>query len=177
MKKSILMGMFTLSVMLIFSSCSKDETNTPNPTPTPTPTVKMASLTGNWKATGANLPEADRNNYVSFELNIKADSSCTWTKTHKTTASASLKMEGKILYEATGIKDASGKLIDKIWFTFNKINGQDYSGGIHGIYQVDGNTLILDWEFMQIDTKYPDPAKGFGSRAGGLKSISKYTKL
>ncbi len=178
MKKTNFIGMLTLSVMLVMSSCSKDETTnvTPTPTPVPIPIVKMASLTGIWKATGTGIPVAERNNFANFELNVKADSSCIWTKTHKTTASASLKMEGKLIFESTNIKDSSGKLIDKIWFSFNKINGQDFSGTIHGIYQVNGNTLNLDWEFLQAGILFPDPAKGFGSGVSGQKSVSKYIR-
>ncbi len=176
MKKLNLMGMLLLSAIFVLTSCSKDESSSPDPTPLPTPTVKMASLTGIWKASGVDLPEDDRNSYSGFELNVKADSSCIWTKTHKTSASGTLKMEGKLLLESTGKKDANGKPIDKIWFWFTKINGQAFSGSTHGIYQVDGNILTLDWEFMQGGTLYADPAKGFGSGASGQKSVSKYAK-
>lgn len=184
MKRLNLISMLTLAVVLVFTSCKKDETTTPEPTPTPTPTpvpvptpvLKMASLTGTWTATGTGLPEDDRASYSSFELKVKADSTCTWTKTHKTNPSGTLVMEGNVLVEATGVKDAKGKLIDKIWFSFNKINGQDFSGSTHGIYQVDGNTLHLDWEFFQSGILFPDPAKGFGSGKSGQKSVAKYTK-
>jgi len=178
MKKTNFIGMLTLSVMLVMSSCSKDETTnvTPTPTPVPIPVVKMASLTGIWKATGTGIPVEERNNFASFELNVKADSSCIWTKTHKSNPNATLKMEGRLILESTNIKDTSGKLIDKIWFSFSKINGQDFSGAIRGIYQVDGSTLNLDWEFMQDGILFPDPAKGFGSGVSGQNSVSKYIR-
>lgn len=181
MRKLNLIGMLTLSAMLVFTSCKKEETTTPEPTPTPTPipvptpVLKMASLTGTWKATGTGLPEQDRSSYTSFELKVKADSTCTWTKTN-VNPSATLVMDGNVLVEATGVKDANGKFIDKIWFSFTKINGQNFSGSTHGIYQVDGNTLTLDWEFFQSGTLFPDPAKGFGSGVSGKKSVAKYTK-
>jgi hypothetical protein len=178
MKKSNLISMLTVSVMLVMSSCAKDETATPTPTPVPTPipVVKMASLAGTWKATGTGLPEAERNSFANFEISVKTDSSCIWTKTHKTSPSSSLKMEGRVILESTGIKDANGKLIDKIWFSFTKINGQNFTGTIHGIYQIDGSTLNLDWEFLQGGIVFPDPAKGFGSGVSGQKSVSKYIK-
>lgn len=177
MKRLNLISMLAVAVVLVFASCKKDETSTPDPTPTPTPTPqKMASFTGTWTATGTGIPEDERANYSSFELKILADSTCTWTKTHKTNPSGTLAMQGKVFVEATEAKDANGKLIDKIWFSFNKINGQDLSGSTHGIYQVDGNTLHLDWEFMQNGVVYPDPTKGFGSGAKGQKTVSKYTK-
>jgi hypothetical protein len=184
MKRLNTIIMLMLSVMLVLASCEKDESSKPEPTPTPTPTptpvptpvLKMASLTGTWKATGEGLPEEDRSYYSSFVLKVNADSTCVWTKTHKTNPSGTLVMTGNILVEATGVKDANGKLIDKIWFSFNKINGQDFSGTTHGIYQVDGNTLHLDWIFFQSGILFPDPAKGFGSGAEGKKSVAKYTK-
>jgi hypothetical protein len=181
MKKLNFLGMLTLSVMLVFAACKKDETSNPDPTPTPTPkpvptpVVKMASLTGTWKATGTGIPEQDRNNYTSFELKVNPDSTCTWTKTHKS-PSGTLIMEGNVLVEPSGEKDVNGKLIDRIWFSFNKINGENFSGSTHGIYQVDGNTLNLDWEFFQSGILFPDPAKGFGSGVSGQKSVAKYTR-
>ncbi len=184
MKKLNLISMLMLSVVLVFTSCKKDETTTPEqtptpnpvPTPIPTPVLEMAPIIGTWKATGDGIPEQDRNDYTSFELKVKADSTCVWTKKHKTNASGTLVMEGHIMTEVSGVKDANGKLIDRIWFSFNKINGQDFSGTTHGIYQVDGNALHLDWEFLHSGVLFPDAAKGFGSGQSGKKSVAKYTK-
>ena len=176
MKKINQISKLMVLVLLVFASCKKDETSKVETSPTPTPVLKMAPLTGTWKATGNGIPEKERSSFASFELKVNADSTCIWTKTHKSNPAGTLIMEGSMMFEDTGLKDANGKFIDKIWFSFNKINGQNFSGSIHGIYQVDGNTLNLDWEFMQNGIQYPDPAKGFGSGVSGQKSVSKYTK-
>lgn len=178
MKKSNLTTVIFLMGFMVFVSCKKNEdathASTP-PDPTPNPTV-MASLKGSWKATASELAYDDRASFSEAYLSVNADSTCTWTKKHKTNPSGSLSMSGKLLFESTGAKDTSGRLIDKVWFTFNKINGQDLSGSLHGIYQVNGSKLTLDWEFMRSGIIYPDPSKGFGSGSSNQKSISRYTK-
>ncbi len=172
------MTILILAGFMVFASCKKNEdstqTTTP-PDPKPNPTV-MGSLKGSWKATASDLAYEDQTSYSEAYLNVNADSTCTWTKKHKTNPAGTLAMSGKLLFESTGAKDTSGRLIDKVWFTFDKINGQNFSGSVHGIYQVNGSKLTLDWEFMRSGITYPDPSLGFGSGSSKQKSISRYTK-
>ncbi len=178
MKKTILLSTVFLAGILVFSSCKKEtsgDSSTP-PTPTPKNTVAvMGSLKGSWVSSGTSLSPGDQTSYSEITLTVKADSTCSWLKKGKSVSTEDLLMEGKLQLEASGVKDASGKLIDRLWFAFNKINGQSFSGTLHGIYQVDDKNLTIDWYFMEPGTAYPDASKGFGSGQDGQKSIEKYT--
>lgn len=177
MKTTTFIAVLFLGGILACASCKKDQgNNDPEPLPNNTPNTPatMPSLTGTWKATGTNMAKEDQGSFAYCLLTIDANQNATWTKKHASIPAYDISMTGKVTIETSGSKDANGKPIDRIWFAFSKINGQDLSGTTFGIYQIIDKTLTLDWMFMKNGEQYPDPSKGFGSGRSGVNSVSKY---
>lgn len=168
--------LLTFGTMLF--SCKENDTKTEDPkpnTPIVTP-ITMTSLKGNWKSSGTNQASADQTGYSETILSVNADSTCTWSKIHKSNPASNLVMSGKLTLTPANFKDSTGHPIDYIAFTFDKINGQSFSGSTFGIYQAIGTTLKLDWLFFRSGVVTAEPNKGWGSSSEGEKSISTYTK-
>jgi hypothetical protein len=191
MRKIDLAAIVFLGGMLAFVSCKKDgsddsstgttsstaSTSSTSSTGTTTPNpVTMKSLSGVWKSTGDQLPSSEKATYSEMTFDVKADSSCTWTKKHKSNPSGTLVMKGRVLLEATDAKDAAGNPIHNIWFSFTSINDMDLNGTFAGIYQATDAGLTIDLEAMRSGATYPNASQGFGSGMSGNGNVAKYSK-
>jgi hypothetical protein len=192
MRKIDLAALVFLGGMLAFVSCKKEgsddqgsttgttsstsTTSTTSTTGTTTGPITMKAITGVWKSTGDQLPSDERGTYSEMTFDVKADSSCTWTKKHKSNPSGTLVMKGRVILEPTAFKDESGNPIHNIWFSFTSINNMDMGGTFTGIYRITDSEMTVDLEAMRSGATYPQADKGFGSGMSGNRSVGKYTK-
>ncbi|TAE84407.1 MAG: hypothetical protein EAY81_07580 [Bacteroidetes bacterium] len=178
MKKLTQHTVLLLAFGSLLLACKDEETKKEDPkpnTPIVTPAT-MASLKGNWKSSGTNQAQGDQSGYSESILSVNEDSTCSWTKVSKSGSGSNLVMTGRLTLTPSNFKDSAGYPIDYIAFTFDKINGQSFSGTTFGIYQAKETSLKLDWLFYRSGVTTAEPDKGWGSSSEGLSALSTYTK-